>query len=316
MQFNCLADGLAQTGDFKFCSPDDLAWAPRWALMQEEIAAVQPDVLFVQEMNHPEALAQLLPEHQMLFCPKLQSPALKCGAPPDGCVMMIRRSHYELMDVQIMYYQMESGMNSGAIVVAARDKRNGQGVVFATTHLKAKAEQACEDLRCLQVQQLLTRIRGSQRMLSAYLDSAHEAMVVLGGDFNSAPGREVYQAVYGCGKEGGGAVDFYSLYNSSAVGPHVSSRLGSDGEAPPEKPDVHAYVAGEPSFSTFKIRNGEGAKRHLIDYLWLSGGPSCVLSALWSLPTEEEIGAQGLPCPSYPSDHLAIAAKLGWRNLL
>ena len=331
MQFNCLADGLAQTGDFAHCTPEELAWEPRWALMQEEIALVQPDVLFVQEMNHPEALAQLLPDHQLLFCPKLNSPAQKCGAPPDGCAMLLRRSYYEVLDVQVMYFQMESGLNSGAIVVAARDKRNSQGVVFSTTHLKAKAAQACEDLRCQQMQQLLTRVRGSRLMLSSRLDGAQDALVVLGGDFNSAPGRDVYSAVYGEQAQGGPGpgLDFYSLYNSTAVGPHVTSpsrpgcdevasgnAYSADDAGETKKPPVAQYALGEPAFSTFKIRRGEGEKRHLIDYLWLSGGPSCVLSALWSLPTAAEVGAQGLPCPRYPSDHLAMAVKLGWRNLL
>ena len=48
MQFNCLADGLAQTGDFKYCSEVELEWANRWNLMQEEITTVNPDVLCIQ----------------------------------------------------------------------------------------------------------------------------------------------------------------------------------------------------------------------------------------------------------------------------
>ena len=336
MQFNCLADGLAQSGDYKFCTPEDLAWGPRWALMQEEITKVNPDVLCIQEMNHPEVLAQFMPDHYMLLCPKLASPALAmCGAPPDGCVMLLRRSMYELIDVQIMYYNVGSDLNSGAIVAAVKDRRNKRGLVFATTHLKAKSGAANEGVRMLQMSQLLGRIKGSRMMLSGLLNDegegdAQQVQVVLTGDFNTAPQGDVYAAVYG-----DAVLNFSSAYNSSqqglqtvfaATGAGAGAGAGADAGA---EGDGHAirlpaaeYAASEPSFTTYKTRNGEGCKQHCIDYIWLGGqdastsSKKLVLTALWSLPSAEQIGEKGLPCAAYPSDHLSLAAKFGWNGLI
>jgi len=319
MQFNCLADGLAQSGDYQFCTPDELAWAPRWALMQEEITKVNPDVLCMQEMNHPEVLAQFMPDHFMLLCPKLCSPALSAGAPPDGCVMMLRRSMYELLDVQIMYYNVGAEPNSGAIVAAVRDRRNKQGLVFATTHLKAKSGAANERLRMLQISQLIARIKGSRMMLSGMLggDGGEAAaggqhQVILTGDFNTSPHGDVYASVYG-----DTALNFRSAYNSTQQGLQTVFAPAAESSAKLLATD---YAAQEPCFTTYKTRNGEGCKKHCIDYIWLGqdadASTKIVLAARWALPTEEQIGERGLPCVAYPSDHLALAAKFGWNGMV
>ena len=311
MQFNCLADGLAQSGEFQYASPDELYWSSRWILIQTEINRINPDVLCVQEMNHPEALATFMPDHYMLYCPKLSSPALNCGSPPDGCVMMIRRSLYELIDVQIVYYNTGGEPNSGAIVAAVKDKRNKQGLIFATSHLKAKAAAANEEIRVIQIRQLLSRIKGSRNLLHGYLGGESQPRIILTGDFNSSPDRDVYKTIYTDSE-----INFHSVYNACF---RQSQRDECD-KAAFEKPPCAEYSKHEPDFTTYKIRHGEGAKKHTIDYIWL--GQSCneqnklVVSASWSLPTTQDIGERGLPCEKYPSDHLAIAAKFGWCTLV
>jgi nocturnin len=311
MQFNCLADGLAQTGNFTFSTPEELDWSFRWELIKEEITKVNPDVLCMQEMNHPEILAQFMPGHYMIFCPKLSSPALHCGYPPDGCVMLIRRTLFRLVDVQIVYFHSEDSMSSGGIVVSAQDKRNKQGIVFATTHLKSKAP--FEHRRIEQIHQLLGRIKGSRAMLSAFLTDESQSpispKVILTGDFNSSPDKEVYRTVYE-DKD----LCFDSSYNSSP-----SSRLLT-GDVSLAKIGVAAYAEGEPAFTTFKIRDSR-AYRQTIDYIWAGQSfekapGNLVLGAIWSIPSTEDIGEKGLPSRSYPSDHLSIAAKFGWHELL
>ena len=329
MQFNCLADGLAQTGDFTFCSPEELEWHFRWTLMKQEISKVDPDVLCVQEMNHPEVLAQLMPTHYMVFCPKLSSPALHCGAPPDGCVMLLRRSLFKLVDVQIMYYNTEHSLNSGAIIVSVQDKRNKQGFVFATTHLKAK--ESFEEIRIVQIQQLLARIKGSRMLLSSLLSEENMPRifpkVILTGDFNSAPHRDVYRIIYE-DKD----LCFESVYNSiSPLLPRPTASVSANASAfdgDVERDDLSIirieraeYAKHEPLFTTFKKRGTEeSTKIHTIDYIWVSNEQTSraklMLGALLSMPSEADIGDQALPCKRYPSDHLAIAAKLGWNRLI
>ena len=300
MQFNCLADGLAQTGDFKYRSLEQLEWISRWRLIKEEIRQVNPDVLCMQEMNHAEDLAKFLPDHYMLFCPKLSSPAHKCGSSPDGCCILLRRSHYELIDIQIMYYKLDDqGMNSGAIIVAAKDKRNNQGIVFATTHLKAKSGAKNDQIRGQQIQQLLARIQGSQALLSGFLDNGKDAAVILTGDFNSPPSGNVYSSIYNQKN----SAKFSSLYNNIILPDDVELMLSAE-----------EYAQGEPEYTTFKVRNSEGEKKHTIDYIWLSQvEKKIILGALWALPTIDDAG---LPCDQYPSDHLALAVKIGWKELI
>lgn len=71
----------------------------------------------------------------------------------------------------------------------------------------------------------------------------------------------------------------------------------------------------EDVFSTWKFRP-VGEKRSLIDYVWLAerGEKGLQVAEVWSMPREEDIGEGGLPCGRYPSDHLAVWARLGWRS--
>ena len=90
-QFNVLADGLAQTGNFVACPEEALKWEARWPLLRSEIERMKPDVLCLQELNKPESFASLFPGHAFLYCPKLASPAQAAGSLPDGCAMFINR---------------------------------------------------------------------------------------------------------------------------------------------------------------------------------------------------------------------------------
>lgn len=67
-------------------------------------------------------------------------------------------------------------------------------------------------------------------------------------------------------------------------------------------------------FSTWKFRPA-GEKRSLIDYVWWQPGEHVLyLTDVWSMPREEDIGEHGLPCGLYPSDHLAVWARVGWSD--
>lgn len=78
-----------------------------------------------------------------------------------------------------------------------------------------------------------------------------------------------------------------------------------------------AYGLHDGGYTTWKWRpdgnGGEKEVKHMIDYIWYADdgpGPRLVSEALLSLPTAEELGPDALPCAAYPSDHLAIAARV------
>ena len=64
----------------------------------------------------------------------------------------------------------------------------------------------------------------------------------------------------------------------------------------------------EPSFTTWKIREKDGAEDdqcHTIDYIFYKP-EGFVPKAILKLPSREEIGVDALPSNEYPSDHLAL----------
>ena len=96
--------------------------------------------------------------------------------------------------------------------------------------------------------------------------------ILVVGDFNSIPTGQVYSAV--------SASALRSVY-------------------------CDALRPGEPEFTSLKYR--DKLLCYTIDYIWQRGWKTL---AVWSLPTQEEIGHQGLPCVAYPSDHLALLCHL------
>ena len=57
MQWNCLADGLAQDGSFDDIDPKFLSWEHRMPLIVNEIRTINPDIFCLEELNRIEALA-------------------------------------------------------------------------------------------------------------------------------------------------------------------------------------------------------------------------------------------------------------------
>ena len=319
MQFNVLADGLAQTGNFKNVDSKDLEWEVRWPLIAKEIEAVDPDILCVQELNMPQDFSRLLSGHIMLLCPKLGSPAQDAGSLPDGCAMFLRKDRFHVLDAQVFYYgnlDPSKAKSAGGIVVGIKDKRNNQGVVFATTHLKAKPE--FELIRNDQLTQLLQRTEGMAQMVSGYTNT-QEIPIVLTGDFNSPPQESCYKLMR--------LKKYESAYNTLCS----FTRSVEDMEI-----DEEEYAAGEPEFTTMKVR--EEMVKRTIDYIWVgtsnaivplpllgtneesegekkSAKPrSLLVQALYTLPSKDEIGPAGLPSKAYPSDHCSIAAKVAWNT--
>jgi endonuclease/exonuclease/phosphatase family metal-dependent hydrolase len=274
------------------------AWARRGPQVLEEIVALDADILAVQELVRYESFAELNRSHALLFAPKLHSPALAGGGPGDGVALLVKRARFEVTDVEVLYFRgkgEEALSNQNAIVATLRDRASGRLLVAAATHLKAGASPAEEAVRVHQVEQLAARVRGAKLAAEAAGGGA-PVPIVLGGDFNCAPGEKPWHAMLTIVPE------LRSAYNHLARGEGALEALG-----------LAAYAAGEPRFTTWKFR-GHGTpkeKKVCEDYLFFSAGPLKVAS-LKRLPAEEQCGAYGLPAPHFPSDHLPLAAQFAW----
>jgi mRNA deadenylase 3'-5' endonuclease subunit Ccr4 len=315
LQWNVLADSLAQDGGFVKVPREQLEWDYRFPLICEDIRRAQADVIALQECNHFDDFAAAFgKDYYAFYIPKLTSAASKVDprVPPDGTCLLVRRSKFDVCGVETIYYTSAEGdeapgpsslSNQNGIVALLRQKSTSRFIIAATTHLKAKDGEANAAERKEQAKQMLDAI---ERMRA----KTPNAPVILSGDFNSPPA----EAVHGfCVSNG-----FRSVYNAS----HETS--------PP---------SGEPSFTTFKFRSAEvgeskspaspapapsGAastpllhKKRCIDYIFLKNNSSTDdealrAAAVRALPTVEEVGEAGLPCFNYPSDHLSLCARFEW----
>ena len=286
LQWNCLADGLAQRGGFARCPPEALEWGARRAGLEAELGRAGADLIGLQEVNHyDDWLRGFLAGrgYCSAFLPKSRSPCVALGFPADGLVLAWRGARFELVELRNEPYE---GFGQGSSIASLRERGSGRPLVFGTTHLKAKPEGAAA--REQQAHQLAAR-------LAEAAAAAGTGDVLVTGDFNE--------------EQGGAALGI--LEGGTALGLADACRgWAANGDA-----------AGAP-FTTWKWRRappgdapGAGAgglreKRAWIDYVLAAGAPRP--RARLALPRAAAVGPAGLPSPAYPSDHLALALEFAW----
>eukprot|EP00850_Spirogloea_muscicola_P014439 SM000103S09531 [mRNA] locus=s103:412815:416468:- [translate_table: standard] len=249
VQWNVLADGLAQDGDFVRAPPAALAWSHRAPRLLALLLHAAPDLACLQELNHfddffsPELARQ---GYAGLFLPKAPSPAERLGFPPDGCAVFFRTDRFDVCDEVRWRYTGPRGQlhSQGAVLCRLQERGTGRELVVATTNLKAKEGLAEARTRQEQAQELL--------QLLAERHGGRGLPIVLCGDFNATPDSEVY-----------GLVERHPLQlESVGAACRAAEHAVQDGQggAAPR----HTL---EPEFTTWKFRSG-GEKRATIDYVW------------------------------------------------
>lgn len=290
MQWNMLADGLAENGDFARCPASALEWGNRAPLVLSEIERAEADIVCMQEVNRLEWIEPFLRErgYKCIFKEKEFSPCTHYGKPADGVALFYWESKFSLTgDPSLSCFLNEDGQREaqvwhfirllhGAwtasltpwtqkqvkIMAQLEEKEQRRRLNVVTTHLKAKAGNA-SDVRHRQARQLAECL------------PCDEAVVVC-GDFNAPP------------------------WEGAVATMRVNCGLES------------AYDSAE-GFTTFKIRQGEGEHKEMVDYLFFSPGYLTPLER-WRLLTEQEVGRDGLPSPHYPSDHVALLCEFEMRS--
>eukprot|EP00897_Mesotaenium_endlicherianum_P004583 jgi/Mesen1/4152/ME000219S03283 len=317
LQWNVLADGLAQCGGFAKVPQELLEWEARAPVILSTILMSMPDIVCLQEVNHYDdyLLPAMMKEgYQGLFQAKLQSTA------------------------------------EGSIVCRFKEIATGGVLIVANTHLKAKGGEENEAARLMQAQQLLQRLHkaasgtgetaaeaaattaatepAAAAAAAAAVAPADAAALIVCGDFNTGPQSAVWHLMrdhplafrsayaylcecappHAAGGEGGGDVHLFE-------GQHHCEE-GRDGGA-------HA----EPPYTTWKFRSDEEEKKSTIDFIWYSDGAreseqerarsrvGLYPCRRWHLPDQDAIGPTGLPTGALPSDHLALMCEFKWRQL-
>ncbi|GFH10641.1 endo/exonuclease/phosphatase domain-containing protein, partial [Haematococcus lacustris] len=156
LQWNVLADGLAQHGDFIKVPSAALEWETRLPLILDEIEEASADICAIQELNRYEELRALLAlrGYDGCFFPKHVSPASRNRCPPDGLAIFYKKDRLEVAAQPAGTYLLDSRgrkMGHGFLQITLTDRLQGQQVVVVTTHLKAKEGQEMDNIRQSQV---------------------------------------------------------------------------------------------------------------------------------------------------------------------
>lgn len=317
VQYNALADALCTGDDAGFTSlpPAKLAWSSRGDAVVRALAASDADVLCLQEVDHFHdtlypALAALgyggcYKEDEWSPCRKLSAGTLR-----DGVAIFYRREKLELCGMHapctpraakdVAVEEDGSANDAGKCLVARfrvlppRELTHGdrwaehtcatEEVVVATVHLDAAKNQEGAAKRRRQAARCVRAVREFRDFSCS---QPEVAAVIVAGDLNAAP-HEPAVAIF----KSGGSNDDAKVDGDLRMFSAYERASGT-----------------EPPFTTWKIRSGDykpGEAKMTIDYIFLSRG--CEVKEIGRLDDEAAIGAQGLPCPAHPSDHLMLRA--------
>lgn len=305
--------GLAHSS-FIRCPVEALKWTYRAPLILQEILRSGADIICMEEVDHfHDFLNPQLEQKGFkgLFVEKRNSPCLEFtpNNGPDGCALFYRSSRLTLLKDQELVLDREDGTKSNQVAMMvllqfspddsessesdskddtsipleeqSSDKAkledpvatstsavlSTQTICVAVTHLKAK--QHGRELRLAQGKHLLSEIQSF----------AENHPVIVCGDFNAPPDEPVYELFSNSSDS-----PLKLKFSSSYVTPHYGNK--------------------DPPLTSWKFR-AAGESKYTIDYVWFTPD-TLKVDSIWTVPTEEEIGKDGLPCPKYPSDHVSL----------
>ena len=307
LQFNMLAEGLSsggpavppfpptKSGEFggfsavpnpQVCLDFDVR---KWLLVEEMLES-GADIITFQECDHfydffkPVMASFGYAGH---WVAKGDSPCLQFGYFSDGVGIFYKTNVWKEVGTGPItsHFVNAAGNPEGNVymLLPLERKSDGEQVLVATTHLKAKIGPENEARRTLQASQLMEAIRTKQ------LDHAGRA-VVLAADFNT----DAYAA------ESNG-----TNIPAECIPMVVSCPILALKSAYPLQTSEDDQGG---TYTTWK-RRGPYEARHTIDFIFHSGtGLECV--ATLDAVSAADMDAARLPGFQYPSDHLAIKAWL------
>lgn len=253
-----------------------LKWENRREWLLEEILRSGADIICLQEVDHfPDFFQPKLSEKGFggVFKPKASSPCLKVDGNSGP-------------DGCALFYKIDKFLCLEKQEIVLRD-RNREETNQVAILIKFK-KQNCDDSLtefCVAVTHLKAKaeavnIRTTQgaHLYDEMQKFCGDLPGIVCGDFNA----QATELVYLNFKKKGWLESAYFTANG--------------GEEPP--------------FTSWKFRPGKRSK-YTIDYIWYTV-QLLKVDAVWSVPSEEEIGEDGLPAPTYPSDHVALCARFSF----
>eukprot|EP00026_Physarum_polycephalum_P008939 Phypoly_transcript_09046.p1 GENE.Phypoly_transcript_09046~~Phypoly_transcript_09046.p1 ORF type:complete len:440 (+),score=52.25 Phypoly_transcript_09046:195-1322(+) len=295
MTYNVLAECYVLATRYAHCPEYARRWTYRSNQILKEISHYNPDVLFLQEVDH----------YYDFFEPKLTALGYKgiyakrSGLRLDGCAVFYKTNKFDIISSSYVEYNdlMHSDKfnsttkahmkrDNVAIIATLQPKTHrgagegeseqereeeGQRVIVATTHFYWDPRFA--HVKTEQAKMLLDRVRDAREA-----PGSENAAVIIGGDFNSVPDSDVYSAF---------SNDKMSLYSAYSTLP--------GGVSEPETHFTSHYFG-------------------CLDYIWHTPEHAQLTQVLQPVSSSLCENKCAFPSPRFPSDHLPLMANYVLRS--
>ncbi|EER12913.1 carbon catabolite repressor protein, putative [Perkinsus marinus ATCC 50983] len=204
LNWNILADIYCTPQQYPYCPPWALSWNYRRHLIIKQIAALEGDIVCLQEVQSDHLYTSLLPALEGLGFGYLYAPKTRriftdkyCE---EGCAILYRKSRFSVVDsftIEFDAHAKDSARYQGARNTKQRNRLSKGNVALAclledsrplgivNTHITADVDAG--DVKLWQAMCMLEVVQGWSNSQNGVLP------VIVCGDFNSTPESAVYE---------------------------------------------------------------------------------------------------------------------------
>ena len=291
----------------------NLAWPFRRTLLYKELSDYHADIICFQEVQADHYEQDLLPTFQSLnyngFYTQKSRESMGQYGKVDGCAIFWNYSKFNMVE------NFEISFNDAARQEALRNRMNekdtrshinglakdniAQIVILETT--SRPSSLLCVANTHLYANFFKPEIKLWQSIILMrqleHIATQRDIPMILCGDFNSEPDSAVYEYI----KRGQISTSQLDNLSDLSILPSIDNIRHNIGFE-----SLMQNTGSEPSFTYFSTQY-----QTVLDYIFYTPRQLKV-SHLLLTPTEDEIlsSGVGLPCPSYPSDHVLLCCDM------
>ena len=315
LNWNILADIYATEQMYDYCAPWALSWPYRRTLIMKQIAALDGDIVCLQEVQNDSFETDLKPAMEALGFDYVYAPKTRTmftnKYTSEGAAIFYRSCRFRKLDQCVLDFDAKAaefgGFNKNqlnrlsrgnvAVFTMLEDLRHGgRPLVVANTHITADVDAG--DVKIWQTQTLLESLYQWVMRYSASAPLSYP--VILCGDFNSTPDSSVYELLMA------GHVSSQDIEDPYLVVPHPL------GHSFPLR-SVHQAVVGHEA----QVTNFTSRFSGTLDYICFTSSSLRALAVSNGYSYEELSRDVAVPSPTQPSDHVltvgVFAYTLPWQ---
>ena len=361
LQFNILAQGLSVGPDIEtpfepiiqlssddyFGGFTDLYPSPdlvldyelrKWRII-EVLVQDSFDIIALEEIDQYYGFYEPLlskMDYDGYFVPKPKSPCVSFGWYSDGCALFWKSNKFKLLYRSDHKYQVGNQIYT---IATLRHLPTNVDIIVAATHLKAGKASSNEQIRNLQMQEVLQALEKHQQQAintsSSSTTQRSSPPIIFAGDFNSDPSesgsciQRILQTNEGTDdSDASSSTSTLSLKSAYPLPDDGSSKRNTAADDDDDGDGSSPITRTTSTYTTWKKR-GDTTSKRIIDFIFHNGhrekkqttkkkdSTTTTRSDLpfqcthvLEIPNDKLVETNHLlPSLKYPSDHLAIGAK-------